>query len=113
MKQDCSIINQGQSECLEKKPMESDSPASSSKETPPVLEAECSLLDDPDSRFMEPRSEMPVLTLSSPNALEAAAAAAACTIQGEEQLVKLGKMHITWVSVSGSGGRWYQFWLTF
>lgn len=90
MKQDCSIINQGQSECLEKKPMESDSPASSSKETPPVLEAECSLLDDPDSRFMEPRSEMPVLTLSSPNALEAAAAAAACTIQGEEQLVKLG-----------------------
>ncbi|XP_066469600.1 histone-lysine N-methyltransferase, H3 lysine-36 specific isoform X2 [Tiliqua scincoides] len=87
IKKDCSIISQGKNKHQGKKPMESDSPASSSKETPPVLEAECSLLDEPDSHSMEPRSEMPVLTLFSPNALEAAAT---CTTQGEEQLVKSG-----------------------
>nr|XP_060621609.1 histone-lysine N-methyltransferase, H3 lysine-36 specific isoform X2 [Anolis sagrei ordinatus] len=60
---------------LEKKALDSVSSASSpsassSKESPPVLEAERSLSDEPDSHSMEPRSEMPVLTLSSPNALE-------------------------------------------
>lgn len=70
--------------------MESDSPASSSKETPPILEAECSLSDEPDPLSMEPRSEMPVLTLSSPNVLEAAAGGGSA--QGEEQLVKSGKI---------------------
>ncbi|KAJ6667786.1 hypothetical protein lerEdw1_016107 [Lerista edwardsae] len=88
IKEDCSSINQGSNKHLAKKPVESDSPASSSKETPPVLEAECSLSDEPDPLSMEPRSEMPVLTLSSPNVLEAACGGG--TAQGEEQLVKSG-----------------------
>ncbi|XP_053150477.1 histone-lysine N-methyltransferase, H3 lysine-36 specific isoform X2 [Hemicordylus capensis] len=98
IKQDCNTDNEGQSKPLEKKSSDTDSLASSSKESPPVLEAERSLLDEPDSHSMEPRSEMPVLTLSSPNALEAAAAAAAAAasaasplpLQGEEQVVKSG-----------------------
>ncbi|XP_054832365.1 histone-lysine N-methyltransferase, H3 lysine-36 specific isoform X3 [Eublepharis macularius] len=86
-KQNCSSGNQGQNKHLKKKPMDSVSPASSSKESPPVLEAEHCLSDDPGSHSMEPRSEMPVLTLSSPNVLEAAAASPS---QGEEQLLKSG-----------------------
>nr|XP_056708907.1 histone-lysine N-methyltransferase, H3 lysine-36 specific isoform X1 [Euleptes europaea] len=86
-KQDCSSGKQGQNKHLGKKYMDSVSPASSSKESPPVLEAERSLTDDPGSHSMEPRSEMPVLTLSSPNVLETAAASPS---QREEQLVKSG-----------------------
>ncbi|XP_042307736.1 histone-lysine N-methyltransferase, H3 lysine-36 specific isoform X3 [Sceloporus undulatus] len=70
-----STGKQAPSKHLDKKSLDSlssaSSPsASSSKESPPVLEAERSLSDEPDSHSMEPRSEMPVLTLSSPNALE-------------------------------------------
>ncbi|KAL8212188.1 UNVERIFIED_CONTAM: hypothetical protein K2H54_040466 [Gekko kuhli] len=86
-KQDCSSGKQGQNKHLEKKSMDSASPASSSKESPPVLEAECCLTDDPGAHSMEPRSEMPVLTLSSPNVLETAAASPS---QGEELSVKSG-----------------------
>uniref|UniRef100_A0A8D2LI62 Histone-lysine N-methyltransferase, H3 lysine-36 specific n=1 Tax=Varanus komodoensis TaxID=61221 RepID=A0A8D2LI62_VARKO len=75
------------SKLLEKKPLDSVSPASLSKESPPVLEAECSLSDELDSHSMEPRSEMPVLTLSSPSALEAAISSQS---QGEEELKKSG-----------------------
>ncbi|KAJ7316582.1 hypothetical protein JRQ81_002744, partial [Phrynocephalus forsythii] len=75
---------------LEKKPSDSVSSASSSKESPPVLEAECSLSDEPDSRCLEPRSEMPVLTLSSPNALQAATVVTPPPLQGEEQLMISG-----------------------
>lgn len=71
--------------------MDSVSPASSSKESPPVLEAERCLTDDPGPHSMEPRSEMPVLTLSSPNVLEIAAASPS---QGEDQLVKSGELCI-------------------
>ncbi|XP_061473575.1 histone-lysine N-methyltransferase, H3 lysine-36 specific isoform X2 [Rhineura floridana] len=87
IKQDCSTGKQAHNKHLEKKPLDSVSSASSSKESPPVLEAECSLSDEPDSHSMEPRSEMPVLTLSSPNVLEVAAAS---PFQGEEPLMKSG-----------------------
>ncbi|XP_060096163.1 histone-lysine N-methyltransferase, H3 lysine-36 specific isoform X7 [Heteronotia binoei] len=86
-KQDCSSGKQSQNKHLEKKFMDSVSPASSSKESPPILEAERCLTDDPGPDSMEPRSEMPVLTLSSPNVLETAAVSPS---QGEEQLVKSG-----------------------
>uniref|UniRef100_A0ABM5FKW3 Histone-lysine N-methyltransferase, H3 lysine-36 specific isoform X6 n=1 Tax=Pogona vitticeps TaxID=103695 RepID=A0ABM5FKW3_9SAUR len=77
---------------LEKKPLDSVSSASSSKESPPVLEAEGSLLDEPDSHCLEPRSEMPVLTLSSPNVLQAATTVTPPPppSQGEEQLMISG-----------------------
>ncbi|XP_077780792.1 histone-lysine N-methyltransferase, H3 lysine-36 specific isoform X9 [Podarcis muralis] len=88
IKQDCSTGRQARNKHLEKKPLDSVSSASSSKESPPVLEAERSLSDEPDSHAMEPRSEMPVLTLSSPNVLEVAAAAS--PLQGERQLMKSG-----------------------
>ncbi|CAI5766908.1 histone-lysine N-methyltransferase, H3 lysine-36 and H4 lysine-20 specific isoform X3 [Podarcis lilfordi] len=88
IKQDCSTGKQARNKHLEKKPLDSVSSASSSKESPPVLEAERSLSDEPDSHAMEPRSEMPVLTLSSPNVLEGAAAAS--PLQGERQLMKSG-----------------------
>ncbi|XP_053233208.1 histone-lysine N-methyltransferase, H3 lysine-36 specific isoform X9 [Podarcis raffonei] len=88
IKQDCSTGKQARNKHLEKKPLDSASSASSSKESPPVLEAERSLSDEPDSHAMEPRSEMPVLTLSSPNVLEGAAAAS--PLQGERQLMKSG-----------------------
>ncbi|XP_032996342.1 histone-lysine N-methyltransferase, H3 lysine-36 and H4 lysine-20 specific isoform X7 [Lacerta agilis] len=87
IKQDCTTGKQAHNKHLEKKPLDSVSSASSSKESPPVLEAERSLSDEPDSHAMEPRSEMPVLTLSSPNVLEVAAAS---PLQGERQLVKSG-----------------------
>ncbi|XP_044306868.1 histone-lysine N-methyltransferase, H3 lysine-36 specific isoform X2 [Varanus komodoensis] len=86
-KQDCSNNKQANKKLLEKKPLDSVSPASLSKESPPVLEAECSLSDELDSHSMEPRSEMPVLTLSSPSALEAAISSQS---QGEEELKKSG-----------------------
>ncbi|XP_034961736.2 histone-lysine N-methyltransferase, H3 lysine-36 specific isoform X6 [Zootoca vivipara] len=87
IKQDCSTGKQAHSKHLEKKPLDSVSSASSSKESPPVLEAEQSLSDEPDSHGMELRSEMPVLTLSSPNVSEVAAAS---PLQGERQSTKSG-----------------------
>ncbi|XP_062977046.1 histone-lysine N-methyltransferase, H3 lysine-36 specific isoform X2 [Elgaria multicarinata webbii] len=86
-KQDCSNDKQAHNKLLENKPLDSVSLASSSKESPPILEAERSLSDEPDSLSMEPRSEMPVLTLSSPSVLETATAS---HTQGEEQLKKSG-----------------------
>ncbi|XP_077182360.1 histone-lysine N-methyltransferase, H3 lysine-36 specific isoform X2 [Paroedura picta] len=86
-KLDGSSGKQHQNKHLEKKTMDLVSPAFSSKESPPVLEVERCLTDDPEPHSMEPRSEMPVLTLSSPNVLETAAASPS---QGEEQLVKSG-----------------------
>ncbi|KAM6467876.1 histone-lysine N-methyltransferase, H3 lysine-36 specific isoform 4-T9 [Liasis olivaceus] len=88
-KQKSSIGKQARNKHHEQKPLDSVSSTSSSKESPPILEAERPLSDEPDGHSREPRLEMPVLTLSSPNVLEAAAAAASHS-QGEEPLMKSG-----------------------
>uniref|UniRef100_A0A8C6YAC3 Histone-lysine N-methyltransferase, H3 lysine-36 specific n=1 Tax=Naja naja TaxID=35670 RepID=A0A8C6YAC3_NAJNA len=85
-----SIEKPARNKHLEQKPLDSISSASSSKESPPVLEAEPPLSDEPDVQSREPRLEMPVLTLSSPDVLESAASAPDSHAQGEEPIVKPG-----------------------
>ncbi|KAG8128430.1 hypothetical protein E2320_015267 [Naja naja] len=85
-KQKSSIEKPARNKHLEQKPLDSISSASSSKESPPVLEAEPPLSDEPDVQSREPRLEMPVLTLSSPDVLESAASAPDSHAQGEEPI---------------------------
>ncbi|XP_026582187.1 histone-lysine N-methyltransferase, H3 lysine-36 and H4 lysine-20 specific isoform X2 [Pseudonaja textilis] len=89
-KQKSSIEKPARNKHLEQKPLDSISSASSSKESPPVLEAEPPLSDEPDVQSREPRLEMPVLTLSSPDVLESVASAPDSHSQGEEPTVKPG-----------------------
>ncbi|XP_039212740.1 histone-lysine N-methyltransferase, H3 lysine-36 specific isoform X6 [Crotalus tigris] len=89
-KQKSSIEKHARNKHLEQKPLDSISSASSSKESPPVLEAERPLSDEPDAHSREPRLEMPVLTLSSPNVLESVSSAADSHSQGEEPIMKPG-----------------------
>ncbi|XP_026529180.1 histone-lysine N-methyltransferase, H3 lysine-36 and H4 lysine-20 specific isoform X2 [Notechis scutatus] len=89
-KQKSSIEKSARNKHLAQKPLDSISSASSSKESPPVLEAEPPLSDEPDVQSREPRLEMPVLTLSSPDVLESVASAPDSHSQGEEPTVKPG-----------------------
>uniref|UniRef100_A0A8C8VNX6 Histone-lysine N-methyltransferase, H3 lysine-36 specific n=1 Tax=Pelusios castaneus TaxID=367368 RepID=A0A8C8VNX6_9SAUR len=80
---------------LEQSPQVPTPSSSSSKETPPVLEAECLLLEEPASRssettdlLAEGHSDMPELTLSSPDVSEISA----CSLEAEERFLKAGSL---------------------
>ncbi|XP_070595021.1 histone-lysine N-methyltransferase, H3 lysine-36 specific isoform X3 [Erythrolamprus reginae] len=91
-KQKNSIEKPAHSKPFEQKPLDLLSPTSSSKESPPVLEAEPPLSEEPDVQSREPSLEMPVLTLSSADVLESVAAAPDSQSQPEEPIVNPGSV---------------------
>lgn len=70
--------------------------SSSTKDSPPVLEAEHLLLEEPVSHSSEPtdlliegHSDLPELMLSSPDVSEVSA----CSLEAEERFLKSGKRY--------------------
>lgn len=90
----CSHGSDIRSVQLEQNPLVSTPSSSSTKEAPPVLEAEHLLLEEPISHSSEPtdlliegHSDLPELTLSSPDVSEVSA----CSLEAEERFLKSGK----------------------
>ncbi|XP_074924324.1 histone-lysine N-methyltransferase, H3 lysine-36 specific isoform X4 [Chelonoidis abingdonii] len=80
---------------LERNPLVSTPSSSSTKDAPPVLEAEHLLLEEPVSHSSEPtdllidgHSDLPELTLSSPDVSEVSA----CSLEAEERFLKSGNL---------------------
>ncbi|XP_065265889.1 histone-lysine N-methyltransferase, H3 lysine-36 specific [Emys orbicularis] len=80
---------------LEQNPLVSTPSSSSTKDAPPVLEAEHLLLEEPVSRSSEPtdllidgHSDLPELMLSSPDVSEVSA----CSLEAEERFLKSGNL---------------------
>ncbi|XP_050818866.1 histone-lysine N-methyltransferase, H3 lysine-36 specific isoform X2 [Gopherus flavomarginatus] len=80
---------------LERNPLVSTPSSSSTKDAPPVLEAEHLLLEEPVSHSSEPtdllvdgHSDLPELMLSSPDVSEVSA----CSLEAEERFLKSGNL---------------------
>ncbi|XP_067391319.1 histone-lysine N-methyltransferase, H3 lysine-36 specific [Emydura macquarii macquarii] len=91
----CSHGSDIRSVQLEQNPLVSTPSSSSTKEAPPVLEAEHFLLEEPISHSSEPtdlliegHSDLPELTLSSPDVSEVSA----CSLEAEERFLKSGSL---------------------
>ncbi|XP_073211212.1 histone-lysine N-methyltransferase, H3 lysine-36 specific isoform X8 [Lepidochelys kempii] len=91
----CSRGSDIQSIQLEQNPVMSTPSSSSTKDSPPVLEAEHLLLEEPVSHSSEPtdlllegHSDLPELMLSSPDVSEVSA----CSLEAEERFLKSGNV---------------------
>ncbi|XP_074816242.1 histone-lysine N-methyltransferase, H3 lysine-36 specific isoform X3 [Natator depressus] len=91
----CSRGSDIQNMQLEQNPVMSTPSSSSTKDSPPVLEAEHLLLEEPVSHSSEPtdlltegHSDLPELMLSSPDVSEVSA----CSLEAEERFLKSGNV---------------------